>query len=124
MPQGDERVRSCYQRMGKCTKIRHEPDKRHNQNRRFLCEMNDLENAEINYKKTFAIGYDKYAYLGMVRIHLKRNHVDKAFETLAMLMKNEPHDPRISSEYNVFVEKYPHVKNIENKKAEHAFTLH
>jgi tetratricopeptide (TPR) repeat protein len=86
--------------------------------------MNDLENAEINYKKTFAIGYDKYAYLGMVRIHLKRNHVDKAFETLAMLMKNEPHDPRISSEYNIFVEKYPHVKNIENKKAEHAFILH
>ena len=85
--------------------------------------MNDLENAEINYKKTVAICYDKYAYLGMFRIHLKRNHVDKAFEILAMLMKNEPHDPRISSEYNIFVKKYPHLKSIENKNAEPAFTL-
>ena len=79
--------------------------------------INDLENAEISYQNIVAIGYDKYAYLGMYRIHLKRNHIDKAFETLTMLMKKEPHDPRISSEYNTFVEKYPHVKNIENKKA-------
>ena len=79
--------------------------------------INDLENAEISYQNIVAIDYDKYAYLGMYRIHLKRNHIDKAFETLTMLMKKEPHDPRISSEYNIFVEKYPHVKNIENKKA-------
>jgi hypothetical protein len=69
--------------------------------------MNDLENSEISYQKSLATGYDKYAYLGMYRIYLKRNHIDKAFETLAMLIKNEPHDTRISSEYNMFVEKYP-----------------
>jgi tetratricopeptide (TPR) repeat protein len=69
--------------------------------------MNDLENSEISYQKSIAMGYDKYAYLGMYRIHLKRNHIDKAFETLTMLMKNEPHDTRISSEYNMFVKKYP-----------------
>jgi len=69
--------------------------------------MNDLENSEISYQKSIATGYDKYAYLGMYRIHLKRNHIDKAFETLAMLIKKEPHDTRISSEYNMFVEKYP-----------------
>jgi hypothetical protein len=76
--------------------------------------MNDLENSEISYQKTITTGYNKYAYLGMYRIHLKRNHIDKAFKTLAMLMKNDPHDPRVSSEYNMFVEKYPNVKNIEN----------
>jgi len=79
--------------------------------------MNDLKNAERSYKKTIKIVYDKYAYLGMYRMHLKRNHLDKAFETLAMLVKNESHDPRISSEYNIFVEKYPQFKNIENNKA-------
>jgi tetratricopeptide (TPR) repeat protein len=76
--------------------------------------INDLGNSEISYQKTIATGYNKYAYLGMYRIHLKRNRIDKAFETLTMLMKKEPNDPRISSEYNIFVEKYPHVKNIEN----------
>ena len=79
--------------------------------------INDLENSEISYQKTIAAGYNKYAYLGMYRLHLKRNHIDKAFEILAMLMKKEPHDPRISSEHNIFVEKYPHMKNVENKKA-------
>ena len=72
--------------------------------------MNDLDNAEISYQITVAAGYDKYAYLGMFRIHLKRNHINKAFETLALLKKNEPHDTRISSEYNDFIGKYPHVK--------------
>ncbi len=79
--------------------------------------INDLGNAEISYQKIIATGYNKYAHLGMYRIHLKRNHIDKAFETLSMLMKKEPHDPRISSKYNIFVEKYPHAKNVENKKA-------
>jgi tetratricopeptide (TPR) repeat protein len=72
--------------------------------------MNDLDNAEISYQITVAAGYDKYAYLGMLRIHLKRNHINEAFETLMLLKKHEPHDTRISAEYNCFIERYPHMK--------------
>ncbi len=75
--------------------------------------MNDLENAQISYQITLAAGYDKYACLGMLRIYLKKNKIDKAFETLELLKRNEPQDPRIASEYKSFIEKYPHVTRNE-----------
>ena len=60
-----------------------------------------------NYRNALALGYDKYAYLGMARIHIRRNNRDKAFKILSMLAEKEPGDPRIASEFKAFAEKYP-----------------
>jgi len=69
--------------------------------------LNDLSMAETNYKKAMAIGYDKYAFLGISKIHEMRGRPEKAMEILSMLVRREPEDPRIYTESRKFVNKYP-----------------
>ena len=69
--------------------------------------LNDLSMAETNYKKAMAIGYDKYAFLGISKIHEMRGQPEKALEILSMLVRKEPEDPRIHVESRRFVHKYP-----------------
>lgn len=69
----------------------------------------DFKYAELNYRKALTLGYDKYAYLGMARIHTMRNNIEKALKILSMLAEKEPDDPRIAGELSGFVEKYPQV---------------
>jgi tetratricopeptide (TPR) repeat protein len=72
--------------------------------------MKDLEQAAVNYGKALALGYDKYAYLGMAKIHTIRNQLDEAIKILSMLVEKEPNDSRIAAEFKELVEKYPHLK--------------
>ena len=67
----------------------------------------DFQGAERNYRKAMSLGYDKYAYLGMTKVHAMKDHLDKAMEILKMLVDKEPGDPRISAESRIFMEKYP-----------------
>jgi tetratricopeptide (TPR) repeat protein len=68
--------------------------------------LDNLEQAEASYKEALSLGYDKYAHLGMLKIHTSRNDKDKAYEVLSLLVKKEPGDPRIASEYKKFGRKY------------------
>jgi tetratricopeptide (TPR) repeat protein len=60
--------------------------------------LKELEQAESNYKNALAQGYYKYAYLGMARVHISRNHVEKASKILEILVEKEPRDSRIVAE--------------------------
>ena len=71
--------------------------------------LNDLNMAEANYQKAMAIGYDKYACLGISKIHELRGHPDKALEILSMLVRKEPRDSRIYMESRRFNHKYPNM---------------
>jgi len=71
--------------------------------------LEELDQAEENYKKALAFGYDKYAYLGMARIHTGRNQADSAYKIFSMLVEKEPDDLRIAAEFKRFVEKNPSV---------------
>jgi hypothetical protein len=71
--------------------------------------MNDLYSAEASYEKAMAIGYDKYAYIGMSKVHARRTHLEKAFAIFSMLGKKEPEDKRVFAEFRDFIEKYPEV---------------
>jgi len=70
-------------------------------------ELKDVKYAKLNYQKALTLGYDKYAYLGMARIHTEKNNIDKALKILSMLAEKEPDDPRIADELSGFVEKHP-----------------
>jgi tetratricopeptide (TPR) repeat protein len=72
--------------------------------------LKDLFQAEESYNQALSFGYDKYAYLGMTRIHDKRNEIDKALEIFSMLVEREPNDSRIISEFKSFLEKHPEVE--------------
>jgi len=69
--------------------------------------LKDLSMAETNYKKAMAIGYDKYAFLGISKIHEMRGEPEKALEILNILVRKEPQDQRIYTESRKFVNKYP-----------------
>ena len=74
-------------------------------------QLSDFQQAEIHYKKALDIGYDKFAYLGMVKIHIKKNHMDKAIDVFSILFYNDPNDPRVSAEFRLLVKKHPAAKN-------------
>jgi tetratricopeptide (TPR) repeat protein len=70
-------------------------------------QLKDLSMAEKNFKKAMDIGFDKYAYLGISKVHERRRHLVKALEILTMLREREPEDTRISAEARRFMSKYP-----------------
>jgi len=72
--------------------------------------LEDLENAEASYGKALDLGHDKYAYLGMARIHAKRNHMDRAFKIVSMIVEKWPGDSRIAAEIRRFVMEYPQIE--------------
>ncbi|MBU1902606.1 MAG: tetratricopeptide repeat protein [Proteobacteria bacterium] len=72
--------------------------------------LNNLDLAEASYRKAMAVGYDKYAYLGISKIHVRKDDFDKASEVLSMLLHKEPEDPRVASETRQLIEKYPQIK--------------
>ena len=74
-------------------------------------KLGDLQQAEVHYKKTLNIGYDKFAYLGIAKIHIKRNNIDKAIDIFSVLLQNDPDDPRISAEFRSFVKECPEAEN-------------
>ena len=74
--------------------------------------LNDFERAEVSYRKAMAIGYDKYAYLGMTKVHAMKDRLDKALEILKMLVDKEPGDLRISTESRILMEKYPQARDL------------
>lgn len=74
-------------------------------------QLSDSQQAEIHYKKALDIGYDKFAYLGMSKIHIKKNNMDKAVDIFSILLYKDPNDPRVSAEFRSLVKKYPAAKN-------------
>jgi tetratricopeptide (TPR) repeat protein len=77
--------------------------------------LNDLKQAEINYKKALEFGYDKYAHLGMARIHAKRDDTETALHTFSMLAKEDPYDLRIAAELRNLTKKHPKLRNALKK---------
>jgi len=69
-------------------------------------KLKDVKCAKLNYQKALTLGYDKYAYLGMARIHTKKNNIDKALKIFSMLAEKEPDDQRIAAELTALVEKH------------------
>ena len=86
--------------------------------------LNDYERAETNYRKAMNIGYDKYAYLGMSKVHAMKDRFDKALEILNMLVDKEPGDPRISAESRILMEKYPQARALFSKNPPPGKELH
>ena len=80
--------------------------------------LDDLVEAELNYQRALAHGYDKYAYLGIARIHVGRNDTNRAAEIFTMLAEKEPNDQRIQVELNNLAEKDPQLKTVYLKNAE------
>jgi tetratricopeptide (TPR) repeat protein len=74
--------------------------------------LDDLDQAEESFKEALAHGYDRYAYLGIARIHVKRNHMDKASEIFTLLLDKEPNDSRIMGELKRFAEKHPELERL------------
>jgi tetratricopeptide (TPR) repeat protein len=71
--------------------------------------LKDFEQAETYYTKALTLGYDKYAYLGMARIHARKNKIDKVKEIFSSLIENLPNDLRVAAEFKGFVKKYPRI---------------
>jgi tetratricopeptide (TPR) repeat protein len=69
--------------------------------------LGNFEQAEVNYRKALALGYDKYAYLGLARIHTETNHMDEALKIFTMLLEKEPNDARVTAEVKEFAGRYP-----------------
>jgi tetratricopeptide (TPR) repeat protein len=67
--------------------------------------LKDYEQAETHYKKALALGYDKYAYLGMAKIHAEKNQRDKASKIFEMLFDKMPGDLRVAAEYKEIIGK-------------------
>ena len=86
--------------------------------------LNDFDRAETNYRKAMDIGYDKYAYLGMSKVHAMKDRFDKALEILKMLVDKEPGDPRISAESRILMEKYPQARELYSKSPPPGKELH
>ena len=73
--------------------------------------LNELDLAEASYRKAItAMGYDKYAYLGISKVHTRKDALDKALEILLMLRQRESEDQRISEESRRFLERYPEIE--------------
>jgi tetratricopeptide (TPR) repeat protein len=54
--------------------------------------LEDFEKAEAHCTKALSYGYDKFAYLGIVKIYKRRNRMDEALKILNMLVEKEPVD--------------------------------
>ncbi len=72
--------------------------------------LNELDLAEASYKKAITMGYYKYAYLGISKVHARKDHPHKALEVLSMLRHRESGDQRISEESGRFLERYPEIE--------------
>ena len=72
--------------------------------------LNELDLAEASYRKAITMGYDKYAYLGISKVHARKDHPRKALEVLSMLRHRESKDPRIFEESRRFLERYPEIE--------------
>ena len=72
--------------------------------------LNELDLAEASYRKAITMGYYKYAYLGISKVHARKDHPRKALEVLSMLRHRESKDPRISEESRRFLERYPEIE--------------
>jgi tetratricopeptide (TPR) repeat protein len=69
--------------------------------------LGDLEKAEENYRKAVELGYDKFAYLGLAKIHTKRNQPRDAMTLIHQLQQREPGDARIEAERKFLMERFP-----------------
>jgi len=72
--------------------------------------LDDLQNAEANYRKALDLGHDQYAYLGLARIHARRHHMDRALKVLSMIVEKWPENSRIASEIRRFAREYPQIE--------------
>ena len=72
--------------------------------------LQDYDHAELHYNEALDIGYDKYAYLGLARIHMIRNQIDEIYLIFKKLREQEPGDQRIEVEFKTFIEKYPELE--------------
>ncbi len=72
--------------------------------------LNELDLAEASYRKAITMGYDKYAYLGISKVHARKDALHKALEILSMLRHRESEDQRISEESRRFLERYPELE--------------
>jgi hypothetical protein len=57
--------------------------------------LNDVPGAEESYRRALEMGYDKWAHLGLAKIHIRRNESSKARDILDMLLEKEPGDARV-----------------------------
>ena len=71
--------------------------------------LNELDLAEASYRKAITMGYDKYAYLGISKVHARKDDPHKALKILSMLRQREAEDRRISEESRRFLERYPEI---------------
>jgi tetratricopeptide (TPR) repeat protein len=69
--------------------------------------LGNLEKAEENYRKAVELGYDKFAYLGLAKIHIKRNQPKDAMTLYHQLQQREPRDSRIEAERRSLMERFP-----------------
>jgi tetratricopeptide (TPR) repeat protein len=67
--------------------------------------LEKLEEAEETYNKAITFGYSKYAYLGLIRIYMKRNQFENVRKTFNILNQKDSDDPRIKEEYNKFIKR-------------------
>ncbi len=70
-----------------------------------------------SHKMKRTIGYDKYAHLGMSKMHAMKDRLDKSLEILKMLLDKEPEDQRISTESRILMEKYPQARELYTKNS-------
>ncbi len=91
--------------------LEHGMDKRHGLTRigDSYINLNKLDLAEASYRKAITMGYYKYAYLGISKIHARKDHPRKALEVLSMLRHWESGDQRISEESGRLLERYPEI---------------
>ncbi|MDR3631661.1 MAG: tetratricopeptide repeat protein [Desulfocapsaceae bacterium] len=78
--------------------------------------LNDKENALIFYRKALDIGYDFYASIGMAKIYLSKNNVEKAREIFEGISGSEQKNSRYFFEYIRFC--------LESGMKEKALELH
>jgi len=67
--------------------------------------LRDYGQAEESYRKAITLGYDKFAYLGIIETHIHKDQKDEAYKILSMLVEREPDDPRVNAAFKRFVER-------------------
>jgi tetratricopeptide (TPR) repeat protein len=72
--------------------------------------LDDLQRAESKYKEALALGYDKYASLGMARIYTKKKQLNEVSRIFSVLLEKMPNNPRIAAEFKGLIEKYPQLE--------------
>jgi tetratricopeptide (TPR) repeat protein len=76
-----------------------------------LMNLQEYDQAEESYRRALAAGHDKYAYLGLARLHMIRNEKEEVYRIFKLLLRHDPHDQRIGAEFRAFVERYPELKD-------------